>query len=505
MKFNEKASIKTSIQNDPTRTTNAEGGTSFKLSPKAELYSRVASCLIGAPKFYESGKSSDEALLNNVKTVLKDDPEFVLKLALYTREKLYLRSVTTMLLAEYANNTPGTVSRSRDYIARAIQRPDDMTELISYQFARNVQTGRKTKLPMAIKNGIAKAFPKFNEYRLAKYNRDGTVKLKDTLFLTHPKPRDEDQAKTWESLINDKLTPPDTWEVMRSTEKMTWSQVVRDVFHKDGKTNNYMAIIRNLRNVISDPSTTVDDMSLLCSMIADRDAIKYSKMLPFRYLSAYSELRNMNTRHDMSDIYEALESGVRASIENVPKLPGKTIVAIDTSGSMGRQISEKSKVTSAQIAMMLGMMSRRICENVSTVTFDTRQTWQNLPDKSILRNAYDARSPGGATYGSLVLEDMINSKMDCDRLIFLTDMVLYEDHWMGSNSNSVAELWTKYNRMFPNSRLYNIDLAGYGQSTISEKIKSARNIAGWSDRILEMIGLLENGSTAIEEIQKISL
>jgi 60 kDa SS-A/Ro ribonucleoprotein len=504
-KFNEPRTVNQTVRNNPTATTNAECGLAFKQTPKMELYTRVASALVGEPKFYESGKKSDEGLLKAVQTVLKDDPEFVLKLAVFTREQLYLRSVTTMLLAEYANNAAGSVPNARKYIARAIKRPDDMTELISYQLNRNNVTGRKTKLPMAIKNGVASAFSTFDGYRIAKYNRDGPVKMKDVLFMTHPKPRDDVQARMWSQLIDGSLASPDTWEVMRSTGKMTWSQVIRDVFNKGGKTNNLFAIVRNLRNIVIDRSVTQQDIDLVASMLTDRDAIKHSMILPFRYLPAYVELRKLSSygNTDFSNIYESLEKAVQISIDNIPKLPGMSVIAIDTSGSMGSAISEKSSVSSGNIAIMLGMMTRRICENSKTVTFDTRQTWQNLPDKDILRNAFDARLPGGATYGYLVLNDMITGNIKSDRLIVLTDMVLYEDGW--NRDNSFAGSWIKYNRMYPNSKLYNIDLRGYGLSTVPESLPSARNIAGWSDNVLRMIIELEKGSNAIEEISKISL
>ena len=168
MKYNTKQDLGRIAKNDPSATVNAEGGLAYKMSDKLELYTRVATALVGEPKYYEDGKTADAGLLNAVSRVLKTDPEFVLKLAVYTREKLYLRSVTTLLLAETANQAPGKVPNIRRYIARCIKRPSDMTELIAYQLARNKVTGRKTKLPMAIKNGIALAFPKFDAYRLAK-------------------------------------------------------------------------------------------------------------------------------------------------------------------------------------------------------------------------------------------------------------------------------------------------------------------------------------------------
>jgi hypothetical protein len=43
-----------------------------------------------------------------------------------------------------------------------------------------------------VKNGLARAFQKFNAYQLAKYNRGGrgVITLKDVLNICHPKPKE---------------------------------------------------------------------------------------------------------------------------------------------------------------------------------------------------------------------------------------------------------------------------------------------------------------------------
>jgi hypothetical protein len=45
-------------------------------------------------------------------------------------------------------------------------------------------------LPAQMRKGLARAFGKFDEYQLAKYDRDGVVKLRDVLRLARPKPKE---------------------------------------------------------------------------------------------------------------------------------------------------------------------------------------------------------------------------------------------------------------------------------------------------------------------------
>jgi 60 kDa SS-A/Ro ribonucleoprotein len=497
-KFNTRMTLRGRVEGHPSATRNAEGGLAFTLSPLMDLYLRVSTAMMGEQTFYKSAQEKDSELVASIHKAAAIDPEFVLKLALYVRHRLYLRSATTALLGEFANSPGvGKVAGARKMLAKAIARPDDMTELVAYCLSKKRVKG---KLPMMVKNGIAQAFPRFDEFRLQKYNRDGAVKLRDVMFLTHPKPTGEEQAAVWQRLIDGTLATPETWETQRSAGLMNWSQVINQVFFAGGRVNNYMAIIRNLRNCIMSPDVTVADRKLLATMIQNRAAIAYSKMLPFRFYSAYAELRNLDTKGiDISEILMALEEAAQVSIGNLPRLPGTTVIAIDTSGSMEwATVSTKSTVKYSNISILLGMMARKICDTAMTCTFDSNLIWKNLPDQNILRNAYECKSPGGATYGSLVLKDLMARGIKADRLIFLTDMCLYE-----RCGESFAELWLKYRQQNPTCKLYNIDLAGYGKTTVAEDM-GARVIGGWSDRVIEMVSLLEKPEAdVLEEIRKI--
>ena len=61
-------------------------------------------------------------------------------------------------------------------------------------------------------------------------------------------------------------------------------------------------------------------------------------------------------------------------------------------------------------------------------------------------------------------------------------------------------MWAKYHQM-TGAKLYNIDLTGYGMTSVPNGILGARTIGGWSDRIFEMIQCLEKGSSVIDEIK----
>ena len=516
MKFNEKNTTEHQMEEHPNAVSNHEGGLSFSVDAETELYMQAATCMVGEPKFYEVGEHADQKLLNSIYKVLETNPEFVLQLAVYCREEMHLRSVPLVLCAEYANVSPGTVPNAYKYISRVIQRADELTELISYQFNRNKISPRKSKLPMAIKAGVADAFPKFNAYALGKYNRPGVVKLKDALFLTHPKAKDEQQQQDWENLINGTLETPVTWETQRSGGLMTWSEVIRNVFNKDGKVNNYMAQLRNLRNVMKSPDVTNDDILLMCGMLSNPEAVRKSKQLPFRFLSAYRTIRygmwterrrssiamhkgdiEVSEHPMVNSVLDALEDAIKVSVDNMPRLSGTTLIACDVSASMFDRVSDNSVVQRFDIGLMLGSMAHNFCNTSITGMFG--DTWLPIPmsrRSGILSNLMEMRAQEGkvgySTNGHTVIDYLLERDEKVDRILMFTDNQLW-DTW---HDRSFAGTFLKYQRKFPNVKLYLFDLSGYGDIVVPQDTKNVCLMAGWSDRVLEFIPIYEGTGTS---------
>ena len=71
----------------------------------------------------------------------------------------------------------------------------------------------------------------------------------------------------------------------------------------DSKKVGYMALLRNLRNILNANPSNVNKV---LEYIENPEAVKKSKQLPFRYLSAYKELKNTGG----SRVFDALENAV---------------------------------------------------------------------------------------------------------------------------------------------------------------------------------------------------
>lgn len=539
-KFNKEATkknvadeIREELIKRPDATVNHEGALAFKLDPLTELYLRAASTLVGEPKYYTNAKESDRDLLRLIEKVAKIDPEFILQLAVYCREQLHLRSVPLLLIAEFANNPNciGKVPGARKYVSRCIQRADELTELIAYQFARNnIIPRNKTKLPMMIRFGIKEAFPMFDAYQLAKYDSDKkAVKMRDSMFLTHPDPTGVGmmQSMTFEKLANKTLESPETWEVMRSTGKMTWHDVINKVFYKNGRVNNYMAILRNLRNCLKSNDVTAEDILLLCKMISDKGAVLYSKQLPFRFFAAYRELSKDDTKLTAAamlhttDVLDAIETAVSYSVENFPKLTGSsTVIACDVSGSMETEISKNSSIQRFDIGIMLGMMANRFAGHTITGMFG--DIWKVLPmsrNDGILKNTIEMHRREGevgySTNGYKVIDYLLENDIAVDRVMIFTDCQMWNSRsrrsfWSNIESEdegtTFAEKFLLYQKRYPGVKLYAFDLSGYGNIMIPQNTRGVCLVGGWSDRIFDFISAFEEigeGNVVIKKIKTI--
>ncbi|RYE18081.1 MAG: TROVE domain-containing protein, partial [Sphingobacteriaceae bacterium] len=196
-------------------TANYEGEKAFALTPELELYMAVAMAAL-SDNFYE--KSVDR--LQRLRELIeKNNAEFVAKLAVYAREKMYLRSIPMVLAVELAKQHNGD-DLIQSLTTRIVQRADEITELLSYYALANERTSVKqlNKLSKQIQKGLSVAFNRFDEYQFAKYNRDTNIKLRDALFLVHPKAKDEVQQALFNKIAKDELQTPYTWEVDNLTQ-----------------------------------------------------------------------------------------------------------------------------------------------------------------------------------------------------------------------------------------------------------------------------------------------
>lgn len=491
---------------------NYEGAKAYTMTPAEELYSAVVTTGLSNTT-YEKG---NDRLARIQALIEKNDPEFVAKLAVYARKDMYLRSIPLVLTTELAKQTSGTdlVSRTVDGV---VQRADEITELLAYYQSANDRTDLKklNKLSKQIQKGLVKSFNKFDEYQFAKYNRKAEVTLKDALFLVHPKAKNENQQAIFNKIVNDSLETPYTWEVELSVLGQT--KFADDAERKLAFKNKweelifsnklgYMATLRNLRNILeSDVSS--EAMNKVCNYLSDEKAVRNSKQLPFRFLAAYRELKTIDSKY-LSSILEALEDAVMVSAKNIKGFgfENSVVIAADVSGSMQKPVSPRSKVLLYDIGLLMSMMLQSQCKNVVSGMFGDAWKRVSMPKSSILRNvdAFYKREGevGYSTNGYLVIDDLIRRNENVDKIMVFTDTQLWDSNRGG---NSFENSWNKYKKLNRNAKLYIFDLAGYGKQPLDIRKNDVYLIAGWSDKIFDVLNALEDKKSAVEMIKKVML
>ncbi len=493
---------------------NHESGPAYGMTPEFELYTAVVTASLNE-KFYES---NDERMLRIIDLVGKVSPEFVAQLAVYTRTQMHLRSIPLLLVVELAriHNGDDLVARTID---KVVLRADEITELLACYQLRN-PSGHPTKmlshLSRQVQNGLQRAFNRFDEYQFAKYNRQNTtVKLRDALFLVHPRPKDENQQRIFDKIASDSLDVPYTWETEFSAlgqqhfssdqEKALaftgkWEELV-----ESGRLG-YMALMRNLRNLLQSGVNT-HTMQTVCQRLSDPVQVASSKQFPFRYLAAYREARTVDSIETQA-VLTALEAAVKYSASNISGFDTDTrvLLACDVSGSMRWPISKNSVIEHYDIGLMLAMLLRHRCHQVVTGIFGDDWMTVNMPQGDILPAVDSLRSLGNkvgfSTNGYKVIDWLIEQRMVVDKVMMFTDMQMWDSTDSGS---TLAQSWQQYKQMAPQARLYLFDLVGYGQAPLQLIDNDVCLIAGWSDRIFDILHAIENGSTAIEQIGQIQV
>lgn len=453
--------------NPSSRTVNLAGGQAFTMDPRTELVHAVLTTFL-EDKFYESG---DERITRIQNLIKLNKPEFVAKLAIVARLEFNLRSVTHLLIGELSKIHKGD-SLVKDTMLKACIRPDDLTEIVSYV---------GIPIPKQVKRGVRNALLKFNRYQLAKYKGEGKgVSLVDLFNLCHPKVQhaNKEQKKAWKDLLDGKLASFDTWETEISNSKPEERKAKWEALVKEDKLG-YMALLRNLNNLIkNDVSNKVIDR--VVAKLTNPEEVKKSKQLPFRFTTAYSVVTGNRKLTD------AISYAMDEAVSNTPELPGKTLIAIDSSGSMSGEAIEKASLFGATLA--------KANSSSDVILYDTQlkelQISSRIPVIDIAKRIED-EAMGGGTETSLVFQYAIQRNKVYDRIIIISD----NESW---NEYSVQAIYNQYKKI-ADPFVYAINIQGYGTKDLTGG--RVFHLTGWSNRLLDFVGQIEKGDSLIKYIE----
>lgn len=489
-----------------------EGAPGYSRDPRSELFLLAVTNMVGEETFYEAADDRDNRYLALIRAVAAEEPEWTARFLRWLRIGANLRSAALVGALEAAKalveqGIPG----GRQIVDSVLQRPDEPGEALAYWVSTY---GRA--LPKPVKRGIADAAARLYTERAAlKYDTASKgYRFGDVLNLVHAVPRDDRQSELFRHLLDRRYgrdeAVPEGLAVIRANKAlraeavagpkamldadrlreagMTWEDALSLVGSKLVKARlwealipsmGYMAQLRNLRNF--DEAGVADwAADFVTARLADPAEVANSRQLPMRFLSAYRAAPSLRWSY-------ALEQALDASLASVPELPGRTLILVDTSGSMEAGFSRDGTLKRWDAATVFGLALARRCAESDAVSFSHRtKVFPQQRGESLLRAVERWKSGGYFIGAGTNTESAVSGHYrNHDRVVILTDE---QAHPRGGRDVTAA---------VPQDRMvYTWNLAGYRHGHAPSGTGTRHTFGGLTDAAFAMIGLLESGRDA---------
>ncbi len=237
-------------------------------------------------------------------------------------------------------------------------------------------------------------------------------------------------------------------------------------------------------------------------MLNDERLIHKSRVLPFRFMTAYEEIAKAGL-DDGNKALRAIGRAMDKATANVPEFPGETLIAVDVSGSMtgfgfGRSDGKRTPIENASV-LAAAFVKRNPDAHVRL--FDTAIDDEAIDtDTTVGAIAWNIRSraTGGGTNFDLVFHKLRKS---FDRILILSDMQAWISNGWGSNPPTKA-LAEYERRTGAKPKIFSFDLQGYGSMQFPKD--RIYQLAGFSEKVFDVLKLLEEDPNAlVSEIRKV--
>lgn len=519
----------TSFIETVSRTPNAttyEGGPGHTRDVKSELFQLSVVNMVGEDTFYESGSDRDTRYAQLVRHATLDNAEWTARFLSWLRTTANMRSASLVGAAEYtqARLKAGLAGTSRQVVSSVLQRADEPGELLAYWTSRY---GRA--IPKPIKRGVADAVTRlYTEYSLLKYDTASHGwRFADVIDLVHPSPKALWQAALFKHAL-DRRHGRDNLQhmiehlpmlyrnlVLRSQALdgdfrglldpaelreagMTWEDALSLAGSKVSKAGlweamipsmGYMALLRNLRNFDEAGVSDVHAVNVI-NKLTNPDEVAQSRQFPYRFLSAYLAAPSDRWKHPLNVALEL-------ATQNIPVLPGRTLVLVDTSASMRTPVSERSKISAVQAGALLGVALAhrnsppRAKGHVDLVGFASGVFRHEVHAGVNILNTTQAfvNRVGEVGHGTDMWGALRRTYDKHDRVFLITDMQTVTDR------RGFTKVYDD-NVVPDNVPIYGFNLGGYNTVAYAAGSPNRHEFGGLNDATLRAIPLLEAGTNA---------
>lgn len=489
--------------------TTFEGHEGHQRKDKSALFLLAAGSLGGEDKFYETGAQSTSWLVELVRKVAVKDPQWIAQFLAWLRSEGNIRTASVVGGVEAADAlVKAGIPGGRQILASVLQRADEPGEAMAYWLATR---GRRVLMPKAVKRGIADGAKRlYTEFSFLKYDSDrSVVRFADVIEMTRPDPSQGWRGDLFRYAIekrhNRGTEPALTLNMIRAQQElrrrfedapeillqeqnlraagMTWEDALSLAGSKLDKgklwkallpTLGYMALIRNLRN-LDEAKVSDKDVAEVIARIQDPEQVAKSRQLPYRFYSAYKNAPSLRWGH-------ALDMALNASLGNIPTLGGRTLILIDTSGSMQyTRVSGKSERTCEEIAGLFGI-ALGLKGEADVYGWADSPFLFPMKGTSVLRNLEEFQRQNNKTGSGTNLTAAIRGSYvpgKYSRMVVISDMQVMP-YSKGLIPTDIP--------------VYFFNLAGYAAAA-AQTVGQVYELGGLTDHTFKMITMLESGQS----------
>lgn len=477
------------------KARNEAGGRAYEMTTEAELAQYVMTgCLNGT--FYATG----EEQLNRLLELARDaDPEFVARLAVYSRKEGFMKDTPALLCAVLATKDGALLEK---IFPRVIDNGKMLRNFV--QIVRSGVTGRKS-LGTLPKRLVRQWLDQRDDESLFHASIGQTPSLGDIIKMVHPRPRDTSRDALYAYFTGSRGKSESLPQIAREYEdyKAGRSESLPDVpfqlltslelgqkeWVEIARQASWQTTRMNLNTFLRHGVFETEGMTELIAMrLSNPELIRKARVLPYQLMAAYKAVSE-----DMPlKVREALQDAMERATDNVPLLEGHIVVCPDVSGSMASAITgvRKGATTAVRCIDVAALMTACVLRknpSARVMPFEHDVVNPGLnPRDSIMTNAEKlAAIGGGGTNCSAPLLRLNQSKTPVDLVIFISDNESWMDPSAGRGTASMTE-WVKLQKSHPQAKMVCIDLQPYGTVQAPDN-GSILNVGGFSDKVFDVL------------------
>ncbi|MEG0198204.1 MAG: TROVE domain-containing protein [Acinetobacter sp.] len=517
--------------------SNQAGGRAFQLDHLQALAQLAATGTLNHT-FYQNAQAQLEQVLALTQNI---DATFIAKTAVYTRKNNHMKDMPVLLLA--------ILSQLEQNLFKAvfplvIDNGKQLRNFVQIMRSGAIQRKSLGSLP---KKMINQWLINASDNQLLSANIGNQPSLADVLKMTHPKPKDTNQDAFFAYILGKKYELEQLPLKVQALEKFRQglTQDVPDLpmqlltnlslsaqqWAEIAKNGGWQMLRMNLNTFTRHGVFEIEGMdNVIANKLQDQDMIRKSRVLPYQLMATWAALDDAVPQV----VRQALEHVMQAALENVPRLTGRVVVAVDVSGSMASPVTgyrkgATSKLRCVDVASLFACALKQVNPDIEIMPFDTqlhslnivehesdvslfgrlKQVFSGSKTHSIFEVAKQfAALGGGGTNCSIPLKRLNRDQTAVDLMIYFSDNESWADQLRTQHKTGMLYEWDILKQRCPHAKLVCVDLQPYTHTQVPERIDTI-NIGGFSDEVFRLIDLFAQGKMHadhwVSEIEKIEL